>query len=60
MSQENQDYCCFDIQGLEGMGIIFNGKRVVLPVYLFIQKMNAAPKGGIHFLRGKEANGIAK
>ena len=29
MSQENQDYCYFDIQGLEGMGIIFNGKRVV-------------------------------
>lgn len=29
MLQENEDYCYFDRQGLEGMGIIFNGKRVV-------------------------------
>ena len=41
MSQENQDYCYFDIQGLEGMGIIFNGKRVVftgISVYTELEK----------------------
>ena len=53
MSQENQDYCYFDIQGLEGMGIIFNGKRVVFTGISVYTENECRPKRRHSFFERK-------